>query len=223
MLVCIAAFAFGAMLADCNSSTSVNGGMSVITIPGTGSFFIKYNNGRDSNGVVTGVDTSTETFDKTGIYKLGKYNTEEIVYRYNSSTLTGTSYSHYEPNGDVTLYTSLGGVATLGWYTYPFGSQGTSRLFDSVNYEDFRITVTAVGAGSGSVIIKDQLVPTERIVVTTTERDTISGTLYGNYVIDTMQFAPSLGWIVQEDSHRDNYSGGMKTFAHTGVIDYTLR
>jgi hypothetical protein len=211
-----------AFLGSCSSSTTP-GSNSSITVPGVGSTFIMDNQTLDSNNVVLSSDTSTETFAKTGQSMFGKSNVVELVDSHNGGG-SDTTYVNYESNSDISIYISnFPGNGMNAWWTIPFASQSTAKLFDSTA-SGIHVTVTVAGAGQGTLTINGQSVSTEKATLTMAESDTVAGVVVSMSSVTTAQFAPSLGEIVETDNPatRNLINGQLGTAKHEVVLSYTL-
>jgi hypothetical protein len=216
------AFVLTVFLGSCKTTTSPNSGTTV-TVPGVGSFFVTYDESRDSTNAVTSADTSTDTFVQKGLSVFGKTDVEEVLFKNSSSSSTpDTGYIHYESNGDLSVYEKMSGLNS-GWIVYPFGSQGSIKVADTSGV-GYHVTATAVGAGQGSVSIKGQSFTTEKVTLTILSSDTTPTQIYNETSVQTIQFAPALGWVVESDSpaSRNSFDGSLGDSAHDIIIDYKL-
>jgi hypothetical protein len=212
------AFIFTVFLGSCKSSTSP--GTTMATVPGVGSFFITYVVNRDSTNAITSTDTEKDTFVRTGQSLFGKTNVAVVVSTTTDPAISDTDYIHYESNGDVSVNAVID--INAGWMLFPFASQGSMKVGDTSGV-GFHVTATVAGAGQGSVTIKGQSVPTETVTLTKVTYDTIAGHVYTETNVQTYQFAPSLGWLVETDAPAErNPNGSLSLSSHDIVIDYKL-
>ena len=205
-----------AFLGSCSNSTGP-GNSSNITIPHIGSFFVTDYQNFDSNGIMESSYTRTDTFVQAGLTVLGKTNVVGIM----ASGAADVSYLHYESNGDISFISDDAGFNA--WYTYPFATQGTSQL-PAQSVSGIHVTKMATGAGSDSVIIKGQSFLTEKIIITKVQTDSLFGQVSTDTTVDTVRFAPALGWVVQENipGWRDAILGIMWESHNNILIDYKL-
>src|SRR5271156_2793646 len=111
-------------LAGCSSSSSSNGPATVVHL-NEGSTFTFVDVVSDSMSHIVSSDTTIETFAGVGFTLNGETDVDQLVDNQDGN-LTGTSYIHYESNGDLS-YLSPGGQdyfgALNGWWLFPFASQ----------------------------------------------------------------------------------------------------
>ncbi len=218
-------------LAGCSSSSSPNGSTAVVH-PNEGSTFTFVTVITDSAGkVVPPIDTTVETFAGVGFTLNGETNVDQLVDNQDGN-LTGTSYLHYESDGDVS-YLSPGGYfgALNGWWLFPFASQQTVSITgDTIeNGDTLQSTLTFQGAGSGSITIMGQTFSEERVTgsIAGISTSLVKGkvtTVTGTQSLGTISFAPALGETVETSvpGTRNATTGKMGNSEHYYAIGYTL-
>jgi hypothetical protein len=214
-LFLLSLFVASAFLGSCKSS-STGPGSSNIKTPGVGSFFITEEQTLDSNGTVISSYFDTATVAQAGLTVMGKTNVVAM-----NLGVPDLQYYNYEPNGDLSYLTDDAGPEE--WGTIPFGSQGMTQL-PAQSGSGFHETKTAVGAGTGSVIVNGQSFSTEKVIVTSVFTDTLFNETSQDTTIDTAQFAPAIGWIVSEETPgtRDHILGVMSSTRRSVLVDYKL-
>ncbi len=220
----------GLLIGGCKTSTSPSN--SSITTPGAGSYFVNVSQSKDTMGMITSSDTSTDNVVQTGLAFSGKTNVMEVITT-NSDGSHDTNYFHYESNGDVSVYaaSSSTGFGTLptnnGWITIPFASQGTTTSSSDTTIDGypFHVNFTVAGAGSGSVTIKGKSFSTENAKMTIAMSGSVFGQAINMSTATTLQFAPSLGYVVATNTPgtRNPITGTMQPSNQSMTIDYSLK
>ena len=210
---CVVTVAF---FSGCSSNTNPSTG----TLgPKAGSYFTTQYKSLDSNGVLVSSYTLSDTIAQSGLSIMGKTNVVAV-----RSGVPDLAYWNYEVNGDFSVLSDDAGYSA--WYSYPFGSQGTIQLPVETPGNGIRITKTATGAGADSVVINGESFYTKKITITTafSDTDAFSNQVLTQITVDTVRFAPALGWIVSEHT-LGTYNPILNYTSNTQVntlVDYKL-
>ena len=231
-------FAFAALvISSCSSSTGP------VTIPSTvhpgpGSWWLKVSQYHDSTGALTEADTSTTTVLDTGLSLYGKTSVLRLQFdsRYNyitsSQHFIDTGYLHYEANGDYSNYQTPNSSIAGGWFTLPYGSQGSLHVLSRNSFEGAVDSVDAIfaGAGTGSFTLKGRTYVTTNIRFTERTKDSLSnGTAWSNWVesqlLETAQFSPEIGVTVigDEPAYRESGNGALSKSYHSKLVDFQIK